>query len=99
MGERGIGPKSLVERTLRAWLLLSCVLCDAWCVLLIGPLSGVPCFPFYRPTGSMDYRWEKEENQRQRKSLEGAGSSFSSEPALLTRQMVLGIAPCQASVR
>ena len=45
-----------VKRTLRAWLLLSCVLCDAWCVLLIGPLSGVPCFPFYRPRGSGDYR-------------------------------------------
>ena len=26
-----------VERTLRAWLLLSCVLCGAWCVLLIDP--------------------------------------------------------------
>ena len=36
-----------VERTLRAWLLLSYVLCDAWCVLLIGhPISGVPCLPF-----------------------------------------------------
>ena len=50
-----------VERTLRALLLLSCVLCDVWCVLLIGPLSGVPCLPFYRPRGSRDYRWEKEE--------------------------------------
>ena len=38
-----------VERTLRAWLLLSCVLCDAWCVLLIDrPLSGLPCLPFNR---------------------------------------------------
>ena len=36
-----------VERMLRALLLLSCVLCDAWCVLLIGhPLSGVPYLPF-----------------------------------------------------
>ena len=45
-----------VERALRAWLLLSCVLCDAWCVLSIGPLNGVPCLPFYRPRGSRDYR-------------------------------------------
>ena len=50
-----------VERRLRALLLLSCVLCDAWCVLLIGPSSEVPYLPFYRPRGSMDYRWEKEE--------------------------------------
>ena len=50
-----------VERALRAWLLLNCVLCDAWCVLLIGPLSGVPCLPFYRLRESRDYRWEKEE--------------------------------------
>ena len=26
-----------LERALRAWLLLSCVLCGAWCVLLIDP--------------------------------------------------------------
>ena len=45
-----------VERTLRALLLLSCVLCDAWCVLLIGPFSGVLCLPFYRLRGSRDYR-------------------------------------------
>ena len=35
-----------VERALRAWLLLSYVLCDVWCVELIRPLSGVPCPPF-----------------------------------------------------
>ena len=99
MGERGIGPKSLVERTLRALLLLSCVLCDVWCVQFFRPLSGVPCLPFYRPRGSRDYRWEKEENQRQRRSFEGAGSSFSSEPAMLTWQTMPGIAPCWASVR
>ena len=50
-----------VERTLRAMLLLSCVLCDAWCVLSIPPFSGVPCLPFYRPRGSRDYKWDKEE--------------------------------------
>ena len=58
-----------VERTLRAWLLLSCVLCDAWCVLLIGPSSEVPYLPFYRPRGSMDYRWEKEEKPEAKKVL------------------------------
>ena len=43
-----------VERVLRTRLLLSCVLCDAWCVELIRPLSGVPCPPFYRSKGSRD---------------------------------------------
>ena len=46
-----------VERALRAWLLLNCVLCDAWCVELIRPFSGLPCLPFYRSRGSRDYRW------------------------------------------
>ena len=55
-----------VERMLRAWLLLSCVLCGAWCVELIRPLSGVPCPPFYRPRGNRGYRWEKEEKTRSR---------------------------------
>ena len=59
-----------VERTLRALLLLSCVLCDAWCVLLIPPLSGVCCLPFYRPRGSRDYRWEKEEKLEAKKVLQ-----------------------------
>jgi len=49
-----------VERVLRARLLFSCVLCGAWCVGLIHPLSGVSCPPFYRPRGSRDYKWEKE---------------------------------------
>ena len=35
-----------VERVLRAWLLLSCVLCDAWCVESIPPLVGCPALPF-----------------------------------------------------
>ena len=50
-----------VERTLRAWLLLHCVLCDAWCVLLIHPLSGVPCLSFYRQgeAGIIDGRKKK----------------------------------------
>ena len=33
------------EWVLRARLLLSYVLCDAWCIELIPPLSGVPCLP------------------------------------------------------
>ena len=54
-----------VEKVPRAWLLLSCVLCGAWCVEFIResirPLSGVSCLPFYRPRGSRDYKWDKEE--------------------------------------
>ena len=59
-----------VERTLRAWLLLSCVLYGACCVLSIGPLSGVPCLPIYRPRESRDYRWEKEEKPEAKKVLQ-----------------------------
>ena len=51
----------------RAWLLLSCVLCDALCVEFFCPLSGVPCLPFYRLRGSRDYRWEKEEKPEAKK--------------------------------
>ena len=58
-----------VERVLRARLLLSSVLCDALCVGLIRPLSGVPCPPFYRPRGSKGYRWEKEEKPEAEKVL------------------------------
>ena len=71
-----------VERALRARLLLSCVLCGAWCVQLIRPFSGVPCLPFYRSRGSRAYRWEKK--HRPRSPFEGVGPSFSAEPALLT---------------
>ena len=60
-----------VERTLRAWLVLSCMLCDVWCVLLIGrPLSGVSYLPFYRPRGSRDYRWEKKEKLEAKEVLQ-----------------------------
>ena len=58
-----------VEMALRAWLLLSYVLCDAWCVELIRLLSGVSCPPFYRPRGSRDYKWEKEEKLEAEKVL------------------------------
>ena len=59
-----------VERTLRAWLLLSYVLCDVWCVELIHPFSGVPYLPFYRSRESRDYRWEKEEKPEAKKVLQ-----------------------------
>ena len=76
----------------RARLLLGCVLC----VESIRPLVGCPALPFIDQGGSRGYRWEKEEkNQRQRKSFEGAGSSFSLDPALLIRQIMPGIA-CSA---
>ena len=58
-----------VERTLRALLLLSCVLCGAWNVGLIRPFSGVPCLPFYRSRGSRDYRCEKEEKPEAKKVI------------------------------
>ena len=67
-----------VERMLRAWLLHSCMLCDAWCVLLIHPFSGVSCLSFYRPRGIRDYRWEKEEKPEAKEVLKDAKSSFSS---------------------
>jgi len=41
----------------------------------VGPFSGVPCPPFYRPRGSKGYRWEKKENT---KGIEGP----SREPGL-----------------
>ena len=87
-----------VERTLRALLLLSYVLCDAWCVLLIGRLSGAPCLPFYRPRGSRDYRWEKEEKPEANEVLQRCQVFLSSDRALLTWQTVPGIAPCQVHV-
>ena len=58
-----------VGRMLRAWLLLSCVLCSVWCVELIRPLSGVLCPSFYRSRESRDYRWKKEEKTEEKKVL------------------------------
>ena len=58
-----------VEHVLRARLLLSCVLCGAWCVELIRPLSGVLCPSFYRSRESRDYRWKKEEKTEEKKVL------------------------------
>ena len=56
-------------RLLRAWVLLSYVLCGVWCVESICLLSGVPCLPFYRSRGSKNYRWEKEEKTEAKKVL------------------------------
>ena len=53
-----------VERALRARLLLGCVLCVENDRSKVGPLSGVPCPPFYRPRESRGYRWEKEEKPK-----------------------------------
>ena len=36
---------------------------------LIRPLSGVSCLSFYRPRGSRNYRWEKEEKLEAKKVL------------------------------
>ena len=72
MGERGIGPKSPMERTNGCRELGRCstmcsrfdasgsamMRCDARCGEPM-PLSGTPCFPFYRPRESTDYKWEK----------------------------------------
>ena len=49
-----------VERMPRARLLLSGLLCDVLCWIDLSPWWGA--LPFlYRPRGSRDYRWEKEE--------------------------------------
>ena len=66
-----------VERALRAWLLLSYVLCDAWCVEFIRHLSGVPCPPFYRSRGSRGYKkWDKEEDPEAKEFLQRCRVSF-----------------------
>ena len=83
MGERGTCPKSLMERSNGCRELGHCsaicsrfdasgsdlmydqFLCD------VMPLSGVPCFPFYRPRESMDYRWEKREKREAKEVFQG----------------------------
>ena len=77
------------------------------CVLnLLVPLVGCPTFPFIDQGGAGVIDGRKKKNQRPRRSFEGVGSSFSFEPALLTRQMVPGIArlviligPCSSFVQ
>ena len=68
MGERGTGPKSLVERT-KGYREIG--RCSAMCSRFdasgfdLMPLGGVPCFPFYRPRESTGYSRRKEENERE----------------------------------
>ena len=81
-----------VERALRAWLLLSCVLCDAWYVELIPSLVGCHALPFIDQGGAGITNKRKRKKQRQSRSFEGVRSSFSFEPVPLTRQTVSGIA-------
>ena len=70
-------------------VVVRCVLC----VESIRPLSRVSCPPFYRPRGEQGiHTGERGENQRWSGSFEGAGSSFSLEPALLTWQTTPGVA-------
>ena len=77
-----------VERMPRARLLPGYMLC----VESIHPLSGVPCPPFIDQGGAGITYGRKRKTQRERESFEGAGSSFSLEPALLTWQTVPEIA-------
>ena len=63
MGERGTGPKSLMERANGCRELGRCLaMCSRFdasgsaVMCLIDTLSGVPCFPFYRPRESRDYK-------------------------------------------
>ena len=53
---------------------------------------GCLAFPFIDQGGAGAIDGRKKKNQRPRRSFEGVGSSFSSEPASLTWQTVLGIA-------
>ena len=66
MVERGTGPKSLMKRSKGCQELGCCLVVCVMCVESILPLSGVPYPPFYRPRGSRDYRWEKEEKTKGR---------------------------------
>ena len=53
---------------------------------------GCPTFTFIDQGEQGLQIGEKKKNKRPRRSFECVGSSFSFEPALLTRQTVLGIA-------
>ena len=74
---------SLMERS-KGHQELGCCLTVPCVLEMIGPFSGVPCPPFYRPRGEQGLQTgERGKNQRQRRSFEGAGSSFSPVPTLL----------------
>ena len=105
MGKRGTSHKSLVERTNGyrelGRSLAMCSRFDASCFDLMwcDPLNMMPCFPIYRPRKSTGYNERQEENKRERKSFRIAGPFLSFVRALLTRQVVTGIAPRQVPVR
>ena len=82
MGEREIGPKSLVERS-KGCEELSCCLamcsrfdgsgfgvmqCDMRCPM---PLNGTPCFPFYMPMESKGYNGRKRGEREAEEILQG----------------------------
>ena len=94
MVERGIGPKSLMERSngcreLGCCLAVCYVMCCVWNRSV--SLVGCPAFPFIDQGGAGVTDGRKKKKQRPRRSFEGAGSSFSSESAPLTWQTVSGI--------
>ena len=67
---------------------------------------GCPAFPFIDQGGAEVTDGRKKKNQRPRRYFEGAGSSFSSEPAPLIWQTVPGVArsliligPCSGFVQ
>ena len=71
MVERGIGPKSLMERS-NGCRELGC--CSAVCDVLNRsvPLVGCPAFPFIDQRGAGVTDGRKKKNQRPRRSFEGA---------------------------
>ena len=101
MVERGTGPKSLLEkikRMPRAWSLLGyvrdvlCLCRTSLCVshpLKVGPFSGEPCPPFYRPRGEQGLQMgERGKKQGYTRSFEGSGlPSFLRLPFLTWQTM------------
>ena len=81
MVERGIGPKSLVER-MNGYRELS--RCSAMCSRFdasgfdMMPLSGVPYFLFYRPRESTGYNEEKRRTRKRGSPSGSPGLSFPS---------------------
>ena len=84
MGERGVGPKSLVKGANGCRELSRCsavCLCSGqfrvrWVRWSDAPY-GMPCLPFYRTREGMGYNGGKEKNQRELKAFRIAGSFFS----------------------
>ena len=63
-----MGAESLVAAQLyvRGSMLVVLRRCDE-----IDPLSGVPCFSFYRPRESLGYIWEKREKREAKEVFQG----------------------------